>query len=131
MYITPYSGAPYQRGHGIGAVFKGILRYAIPFAKSGLAKSVLKTGVRAGASIAADAFRGRNMKEAVKHRVKDAVLATVVESLKRKTAPKKKAKKPPPKKKMSPSKAAKIAKARRQIFKGTRTPSRGRRDIFD
>ena len=44
-----FAGAPYQRGHGLGSLFGGLLRSAMPLFKRGVlasGKGVLKTGVR-------------------------------------------------------------------------------------
>ena len=44
-----FAGAQYQRGHGLGSRFGGLLRSALPLIKSGavaLGKGALKTGVR-------------------------------------------------------------------------------------
>ena len=132
MHLTPYSGAAYQRGHGIGAVFRSLFRVGIPLLKSKLGRRVIKTGV----GLAGDAIRGRNMKEAVKRRVKDAVLSTVIDGLsggKSSPSPKRRKKASAGKntaRGKAPSAAARASQARRRARKGTRTPSRGR-DIFD
>ena len=128
MHLTPYSGAAYQRGHGIGALFRSLFRVGIPLLKSKLGRRVLKTGV----GLAGDAFRGRNMKEAVKRRVKDAVLSTVMEGLSggRSSPSKRRRKRAPSRKRKAPSAAARASQARKRARKGTPTPSRGR-DVFD
>ena len=59
--IAPFSGARYQRGHGLGSVFKGLWRTAIPLLKGPV--------MRAGARLAGDVLRGKNMKQALKNRV--------------------------------------------------------------
>lgn len=63
--IVPYGGARWQRGYGLASVFRGLFRTAIPFLKSRLGRTVVRTGV----GLAGDALRGRNMKEALGHRV--------------------------------------------------------------
>ena len=68
-----FAGAQYQRGHGLGSLFSGLLRSAMPLIKRGavaLGRGALKTGVR----IAADVLSGQNIKTAAKRRVTDAVL---------------------------------------------------------
>ena len=68
----PYvAGAQYQRGHGLGSLFGGLLRIAMSLIKRGavaLGKGALKTGVR----IAGDVLSGQNIKKAAKRRVTDA-----------------------------------------------------------
>ena len=59
--IAPFAGARYQRGHGLGSVFKGLFRTAIPLLKGPV--------LRAGARLAGDVLRGKNMKQALKNRV--------------------------------------------------------------
>ena len=64
------AGAPYQRGHGLGSLFGGLLRIAMPLIKRGavaLGKGALKTGVR----IADDVLSGQSIKRAAKRRVTD------------------------------------------------------------
>ena len=63
--ITPYSGASWQRGYGLGSIFRGLFRTAIPLLRSRVGRSVVKTG----AGLASDAIRGKNMREALAHRV--------------------------------------------------------------
>ena len=69
-----FAGAQYQRGHGLGSLFSGLLPSAMPLIKRGavaLGKGALKTGVR----IAGDVLSGQNIKTAAKRRVTDAVLS--------------------------------------------------------
>ena len=65
-----FAGAPYQRGHGLGSLFGGLLRSAMPLIKRGavaLGKGALKTGVR----IADDVLSGQSIKRAAKRGVTD------------------------------------------------------------
>ena len=55
-----FAGAQYQRGHGLGSLFGGLLRNAMPLIKRGavaLGKGALKTGVR----IADDVMSGQSI----------------------------------------------------------------------
>ena len=68
-----FAGAQYQRGHGLGSLFGGLLRSAMPLIKRGavaLGKGALKTFVL----IAGDVLSGQNIKTAAKRRVTDALL---------------------------------------------------------
>ena len=68
--FTYFVGARYQRGHGQGSVFGGLLRSAMPLIKKGamaLGKGALKTGIH----IADDVLSGQNIKTAAKRRVTD------------------------------------------------------------
>ena len=65
-----FAGAQYQRGHGLGSLFGGLLRSAMSLIKRGavaLGKGALKTGVRI-----ADDMSGQSIKRATKRRVADA-----------------------------------------------------------
>ena len=59
--ITPFAGARYQRGHGLGSIFKGLFRSAIPLLKGPV--------LRAGVHMTSDVLRGKTMKQALKNRV--------------------------------------------------------------
>ena len=66
-----FAGAPYKRCHGLGSLFGGLLRSAMPLIKRGamaLGRGALKTGGR----IAGDVLSGQNIKRATKRRVTDA-----------------------------------------------------------
>ena len=63
-----FAGAQYQRGHGLGSLFGGLLRSAMPLIKRGavaLGKGALKTCVL----IADDVLSGHKHKKAAKRRV--------------------------------------------------------------
>ena len=109
-----FAGAQYQRGHGLGSLFGGLLRSAMPLIKRGavaLGKGALKTGVR----IADDVLSGQNIKKAAKRRVTDALLTGL---------------RPPPGKRIKrPSAKATITAVKRRRKK--RTPKGREIDIFD
>ena len=66
-----FTGTQYQRGHGLGSLFGGLLRSAMPLIKTGtvaLGKGTLKTGVR----IADYVMSGQSIKKANKRSVTDA-----------------------------------------------------------
>ena len=72
-----YAGAQYQRGHGLGNLFGGLLRSAMPLIKSmplikrgavALGRGALKTGVRT----ADDVMSGQSIKTATKRCLTDA-----------------------------------------------------------
>ena len=66
-----FAGARYLPGHGLGSLFGGLLRSAIPLTKRGavaLGRGALKTGVR----IADDFLSRQSIKKAAKRRVADA-----------------------------------------------------------
>ena len=109
-----FAGAQYQRGHGLGSLFGGLLRSAMPLIKRGavaLGKGALKTGVR----IAGDVLSGQNIKTAAKRRVTDALLTGL---------------RPPPGKRIKrPSAKATITAVKRR--RKRRTSKKREIDIFD
>ena len=71
--INIFRGVPYQRGYGIGSIFK---RFGIPLLKF-LGRNILKTGMAIGADVLANG----NIKDIVKTRAKQGVKSTVKEGL--------------------------------------------------
>lgn len=74
-----YSGARWQKGHGLGRVFGALLRAAVPVLKATgkkVGKQVLNTGLQVGVDLAQDAFSGKNMKQAAKARMTKAAMET-------------------------------------------------------
>jgi hypothetical protein len=63
--ITGYRVARFQRGYGIGGIFKSLARYAIPLFKQS-AKVVGKRASQAATEIGQDVLRGKNVRESVK-----------------------------------------------------------------
>jgi hypothetical protein len=64
-----FAGRRYQRGHGLGSIFGGLFKAAMPLLKKGaktLGREVLKTGL----DIAGDVVQGRNIKQAAQSRLK-------------------------------------------------------------
>ena len=60
-----FQGLAYQRGHGLGSIFKGLFRLLVPIGKKVL-KTVGKEALSAGANIAGDLAEGRNFKDSFK-----------------------------------------------------------------
>ncbi len=88
--ISVFQGQRYQRGSGIGSIFKGLLRFILPIAKSAgqtLGKQALKTGAR----IATDVAEGRNFGEALAQHGAEGVEEAVkkITTRKRKAEPQK------------------------------------------
>ncbi|GFX44264.1 uncharacterized protein F54H12.2 [Trichonephila clavipes] len=68
--LTHYKGINFQKGYGIGGIFRRLFREAFPFLVKGgktIGKEVLMTGSR----VASDVLSGENFKEAVKTRSKE------------------------------------------------------------
>ena len=62
--IAGYRGAHFQRGYGIGGIFKSLARYAIPLFKQG-AKVVGKRALQAATEVGQDVLQGKNARESV------------------------------------------------------------------
>lgn len=69
--LSYYSGSPYQKGYGIGAIFRSLFRTAVPLLKSG-AKAIGKQLMSSGLHTLNDISRGDDVKTAVKRRMKEA-----------------------------------------------------------
>ncbi|GFX36732.1 uncharacterized protein TNCV_1543361 [Trichonephila clavipes] len=68
--LTHYKGINFQKGYGIGGIFRRLFRAALPFLVKGgktIGKEVLMTGSR----VASDVLSGENFKEALKTRSKE------------------------------------------------------------
>lgn len=66
-----FIGLPYQRGAGLGSIFKRIFRTILPYAKSA-GESIGKTLLSTGADIATDVVSGENLKSSVKKNTRKA-----------------------------------------------------------
>lgn len=60
--LASFQGMPYQRGAGIGSLFRSLFRLIVPIGKSA-AKAIGKEALSAGANIAGDFVKGRSFKE--------------------------------------------------------------------
>jgi len=64
-----FVGQPYQRGSGLGSLFKGLFRAILPVAKS-VGKTVGRQALQTGTEIASDVLAGKNLKESAEERGK-------------------------------------------------------------
>ena len=62
-----FSGIPYQRGNGLGSLFRGLFRVLLPVVKSA-GRAVGKQALRTGAQIASDLVAGESLKSSVENR---------------------------------------------------------------
>lgn len=75
--MSVFRGSPWQMGYGqmgygLGGLFRSVARAVAPMVKSG-AKALGKIALNAGANALGDVASGRNLKEAIKTRGKEAV----------------------------------------------------------
>ena len=74
-----FRGAQMQKGHGLGGLFRGIIKSAIPLLKSGMkaatpmlkkgAKSLGKQMLHSGMNLAGDLLEGKSLKSSANARV--------------------------------------------------------------
>jgi hypothetical protein len=64
-----FAGRRYQRGHGLGSIFGGLVKAAMPLLKKG-AKTLGCEALKTGLNIAGDVVQGRNIKQAAEERLK-------------------------------------------------------------
>lgn len=68
--LSGFEGTPYQRGSGLGSLFKGLMRLVFPIAKK-VGKAVGKEALSTGVQIASDIVGGRDIKESFMERGKE------------------------------------------------------------
>src|SRR5215831_17116286 len=67
-----FQGSRTQTGHGLGSIFSGLFRFALPLLKS-LGISVGKQALRTGAQIATDVADGQAFGDSAKRRINDTI----------------------------------------------------------
>jgi hypothetical protein len=77
-----FDGLPYQRGGGLGNIFRGIFRFLLPIAKKA-GKAVGKQALRTGSQIASDVVAGEDLKKAVNRRSKTGASALLKKAAKK------------------------------------------------
>ena len=70
--LPAFHGARFQRGYGLGSIFKGIFRWAMPHLQQG-AKMLGKRTLQTGVDVAQDVLGGEYVKTATKKRAKQAL----------------------------------------------------------
>ena len=66
-----FIGVPYQRGTGLGSIFRTLFRAILPIAKTA-GKAIGKRALQAGADVATDLISGKKLKDTLKVRGKQA-----------------------------------------------------------
>lgn len=70
--LPVFQGGRYQRGYGLGSIFKGLFRWAVPRLKQG-AKALGKKALKTGVNVVQDVLEGENVQAAVTKRGKQAI----------------------------------------------------------
>ena len=70
--LPAFYGARFQRGYGLGSIFRGLFRWAVPHLKQG-AKMLGKKALQTGVNVAQDVLAGENLKTAVAKQGKKAL----------------------------------------------------------
>ena len=63
--LPAFHGARFQRGYGLGSIFKGLFCWALPHLQQG-AKVLGKKALQMGVQVAQDVLAGENVKTATK-----------------------------------------------------------------
>ena len=76
--MAAFTGARYQRGHGLGNILCSLTKFALPFLKKG-AKAVGKQAMKTGMNIAQEAMLGQNIKKAAKRHLSQGLTELVTQ----------------------------------------------------
>lgn len=98
--VTVFRGAPLQRGHGLGGLFKTLFRVAVPILRRAApivkrvvvqaGKSVAKRTFKAGARVLKDvATKQSTLKDALKQRAQEAALSAAMDAINKSASPRK------------------------------------------
>jgi hypothetical protein len=116
--IPVFNGPAYQRGHGLGNIFGGLIRSAVPLLKQGL-KAVGKKALQTGVQVADDVIGGQSLKDSVKKRAKTAgkeLLGSVGSEISNRLQDRKKESRKRPNSSIKKNKKAKRQKRHTDIF---------------
>ena len=76
--MAAFTGARYQRGHGLGNMLRSLTKFALPFLKKG-AKAVGKQAMKTGMNIAQEVMLGQNIKKATKRHLSQGLTELVTQ----------------------------------------------------
>ena len=76
--MAAFTGARYQRGHGLGNMLRSLTKFALPFLKKG-AKAVGKQAMKTGMNIAQEVMLGQNIKKAAKRHLSQGLTELVTQ----------------------------------------------------
>lgn len=78
--LPVFQGTRLQKGRGLGSIFSGLARVAIPLLKN-TARHGAKEALRAGINVARDLSEGKSLKKSIKSRGIEAVKKTAKRTL--------------------------------------------------
>ncbi|KAL3084275.1 hypothetical protein niasHS_009763 [Heterodera schachtii] len=73
-----YRGLPYQRGAGVGAVFRSLMRYLLPIGKQ-IGSAIGRQGMKSGNRVLTNVLEGKDLKESLVSESKVLPLATITQ----------------------------------------------------
>ncbi|KAL3077782.1 hypothetical protein niasHS_011585 [Heterodera schachtii] len=73
-----YRGLPYQRGAGVGAVFRTLMRYLLPIGKQ-IGSAIGRQGMKSGNRVLTNVLEGKDLKESLVSESKVLPLATITQ----------------------------------------------------
>ena len=76
--MAAFTGARYQRGHGLGNMLRSLTKFALPFLKKG-AKAVGKQAMKTWMNIAQEVMLGQNIKKAAKRHLSQGLTELVTQ----------------------------------------------------
>lgn len=71
-----FQGSPYQRGYGLGGIFRKIFRYIMPIVREHalpVVKNVGKEFLKTAVNVASDSLNGQNVKQSAKNRFSETI----------------------------------------------------------
>ena len=70
--LPAFRGSRFQQGYGLGSIFKGLFRWAMPHLQQG-AKVLGKKAIQTGVQVAQDVLEGNNVNTALAKRSREAI----------------------------------------------------------
>ena len=70
--LPAFHGARFQQGYGLGSIFRGLFRWAVPHLKQG-AKILGKKALQTGVAVGQDILEGKNLNQSIQKRGKQAI----------------------------------------------------------
>lgn len=69
--LNHFSGPVFQRGNGLGSIFKSLVRFITPVFRP-VGKAIGREALRTGSKIASDLLAGRNLRDTLKSNLREA-----------------------------------------------------------